>query len=248
MSAELALLGVEVATTGLVTFQVDEMHPSWPELRVWIARRRAADVVTTAFSGEELAAARSLELVPDWQHGYPQPDESIGYLTATYDLTEYCATCGVGLRQAAPFQMKGEPAWGRRDVLQLNWVFDEFFVTPRIWLAVFESFGVERRIVMTPRGDELETVVQLVIDDEVDIATEGLEPHACSSCGRTKYNPVARGPFPRILSEPGGALAKTRQWFGSGSAAHHRVVVAQEVRRALDAKNVRGVSYRPVER
>ncbi len=247
VSAELAYLGVEVGSAGFVSFEVDETHPRWAELRAWIARRSAPDVLTTAFSGDEVTAAPWLELVPDWHHGYPQPDEdSFGYLSATYDLTEYCEKCGVGLRQVAPFQMKGEPKWGRRGVLQLNWVFDEFFVAPHVWSAVFEPLGVGCRRVMTPRGDELETVVQLVIEAEADIGTDGLEAETCGSCGRTKYVPVARGRFPALVSEPAGALVKTRQWFGSGASAHHRVLVAQDARRALDAEKVRGASFRPV--
>jgi len=247
VSAELADVGVEVGSAGFVSFEVDETNPRWPELRAWIDGRSASDVVTTTFSRGEVAAAPWLELVPDWHHGYPQPDEdSFGYLSATYDLTEYCETCGVGLRQVAPFQMKGEPKWGRRGILQLNWVFDEFFVTPDVWSAVFEPLGVGCRRVMTPRGAELEAVVQLVIENEADVAPDGLEAATCGSCGRAKYVPVVRGPFPALVSEPPGALAKTQQWFGSGASAHHRVLIAQAARRALDAEKVRGVSFRPV--
>lgn len=247
VSAELASLGVEVGSTGFVSFEVDETHPRWPALRAWVARRGALDLAYTTFSDDEVAAAPCLELVPDSHHGYPQPDEdSFGYLSATYDLTDYCETCGVGLRQVAPFQMKGEPKWGRRGILQLNWVFDEFFVTPQVWSAVFEPLGVGCRRVMTPRGDELETVVQLVVGNEADIATDGLEAETCGSCGRTRYLPVARGPFPALLSEPAGVLVKTRQWFGSGASAHRRVLVGQQARRALDTERVRGVSFRPV--
>ena len=246
-SAELAALGIEVRPTGFVSFEVDETHPRWPELRAWIARRGAPDVVTTTFSSDEVAAAPWLELVPDWHHGYPQPDEdSFGYLTATYDLRAYCETCGVGLRRIAPFQMKGEPKWGRRGILQLNWVFDEFFVIPRIWSAVFEPLGVGCRRVITPRGDQLETVVHLAVENEVEIATDGLEAEACGSCSRTRYLPVTRGPFPALASEPAGAMVKTRQWFGSGASAHRRVLAAQPIRRALDAEKVRGASFRPV--
>lgn len=247
VSTELADLGVPVESTGFVTFEVDETHPRWPELRAWIDRRSAPDAVFTMFSDGELAAAPWLELVPDWHHGYPQPDEdSFGYLLVTYDLTDYCATCGVGLRQIAPFQMKGEPKWGRRGILQLNWVFDVFFVTPKVWSTVFEPLGVRRRPVVTPWGDELETVVQLVVECEADIATEGLEGETCGSCGRTKYLPVLRGPFPALVNEPASPLVKTRQWFGSGASARRRVLVPQEARQAMEAEEVRGASFRPV--
>ena len=48
--------------------------------------------------------------------------------------------------------MKAEPKWGRRGVLQLNWVFDEYFATPEVWASFFEPHGIECRPVMNTRG------------------------------------------------------------------------------------------------
>ena len=183
--SELAGMGVVVGSNGLVSFELDERHEAWAEVQGWIARRSPVDVVTTKFSKQEIDEARWLTMVPDWHHGYPQPDElDFGYRRATYDLTNYCERCGVGLRQKAPFQMKGEPKWGKRGILQLNWVFDEYFVTPEVWASVFRLHGIECRPVLNTKGDELKTVVQLVAQDEVGIATDGLptEEVVCSKC------------------------------------------------------------------
>jgi hypothetical protein len=142
--------------------------------------------------------------------------------------------------------MKDDPKWGGRGILQLNWIFDEFFVTPSVYTAVFEPLAIECRRVTSPRGDDLEGVLQLVITNEVDIVTEGLERETCPVCERTKYLPVVRGPFPALESEPSSKVVKTRQWFGSGASAHRQVLVGQDVRQALEAARVRGVSFRPV--
>src|SRR6266513_987519 len=151
--AELADMGIVVGASGLVTFELDESHKSWPKVQRWVAARRAVDIVRTQFSKQELANAEWLELMPDWHHGYPQPDEDVfGYREATYDLTGYCPQCGTGLRQKAPFQMKSEPKWGRNSILQLNWIFDEYFVTPEVWAKVFDPHAVSSRPVLDTGG------------------------------------------------------------------------------------------------
>lgn len=246
---ELAAIGVLVGESGFVTFEIDESDRVWPELEGWIAKRKAVDVVTTKFSKKELAEARWLELTPDWHHGYPQPNElDFGYREATYDLTNYCERCGIGMEQKAPFQMKSEPKWGKRSILQLNWIFDEYFVTPEVWGKVFKPHGIECRPVMNTKSAELKTVVQLVSHEEVGIVTDGLpaEETACSKCGRMKYLPVTRGPFPALTSEPSAAMVKTKAYFGSGASAHKGVLISQAVARTFMGNKVRGASLRPV--
>lgn len=188
-------------------------------------------------------------VVPDWHHGYPQPDDlNSGYLAATYDLTNYCERCGIGLKQKAPFQMKGEPKWGKKGILQLNWVFDEYFVTPETWRSVFKPHGVESRPVLKANGAQLKTVVQLVAQEEVDIVTAGLstEEAACSTCGRTKYLPVTRGPMPALTTEPSTAMVKTREYFGSGASANKDVLVSHRVGEAFATARMKGASLWPV--
>lgn len=100
-SRELTALGVEVSAGAglLISFDIEEGDPRWPAVSCWIERRRAGDLVRTTFTEAEQAAAAWLEMEPSWHHGYPQPDEdSFGYLTATYDLKDYCERCGIGRR------------------------------------------------------------------------------------------------------------------------------------------------------
>ena len=251
IQAELAGMGIVVGPGGpvtrLVTFVVDESHESWPEVQRWIAARRPIDIVSTKFSKQELASAKWLELMANWHHGYPQPDEDVfGYLEGTYDLSEYCRECGTGLKQRAPFQMKGEPKWGRNGILQLNWTFDEYFVTPEVLVTVFEPHGVGYKEVLNTRETELKSVVQLVVEREINIVTEGLPAETCARCGRVKYLPVTRGPSPALAGEPAGHMVKTREYFGSGGSAHKGVLISQDLANALASENVRGASVRPV--
>lgn len=247
IQAELKSMGIVVAGHGLVSFDLDESKESWPKVQRWISMRQAVDVARTAFSMQEIKSAKWLELMPDWHHGYPQPNEDVfGYREVTYDLSDYCVQCGIGLKQRAPFRMKSEPRWGRNGIMQLNWIFDEYFVRPEVWRQVFEPRGIGCCQVLNTRGIELTTVLQLAISQEVDIVTDGLLVQPCTACGRFKYVPVTRGPFPKLAREPAGHMAKTRQYFGSGASASKRIIISQELGSALMKTGVRGASLRPV--
>lgn len=246
MRKELSELDIAV-TEGLSTFEVDESHPSWPALNDWIKKNKAVDMIQTKFSQNEIDNAHWLELIPDWHHGYPQPDEdSFGYLSETFDLSDYCELCGIGKQQKAPFQMKSEPRWGKRSVLQLNWVFDVYFTKPEVWKNYFEPLGITNYEVLDKNKMPLETVVQLVPTAEIDIETAGLEKTGCERCGRTKFLPAVKGPFPAIIGTPSAHLMKTRQYFGSGALAEHGVLVSAELAKVVRTNKLRGVSFRPV--
>lgn len=230
-----------------LAFDVEEDHPNWATLQRLFREWDTGDLVSTRFSKNEIKAATWLALVPDWHHGYPQPDEvTFGYRHATYDLSGWCDACGIGLKQNAPFQMKGEPKWGRRGILQLNWVFGEYFVRPEVWSSIFKPRGIACRAVTNKKGVELTTVVQLVVEEEVGIVTDGLSPERCAKCGREKYLPFTRGFFPAPTTKPMGAIVKTRERFGSGAAANQCVLVSQELARALADAEVQGASFHPV--
>lgn len=252
---ELKFLGVNVPPGALlpgdsdpfVGFDVDEDHPNWGILSGLFEKWGVSDAVGTKFSKQEIRSARHSVLLPEWHHGYPQPDDlNFGYLQATYDLTNYCAECGTGLVQSAPFQMRGEPKWGRRGIMQLNWVFDEYFVTPEVWGGIFSPFGVEARPVNDVKGNTLKTVVQLVIPEVVGIRDDGLAKEACPRCNRMKYSPEVRGFFPPLAEEPASAISKTIEYFGSGGSAHKAVVVSHALAMSMMDANLKGVSFRPV--
>ena len=242
--------GIEMPGGGIpfIAFDVAEEHPNWNEVRSLLLQWDVSEgFVRTEFTNREIAAARWLELGA-WHHGYPQPkEEEFGYLAATYDLSDYCPDCGTGKKQNAPFQMKGEPRWGRRGILQLNWVFDEYFVTPAVWSSVFEPHGIGCRPVLNRKLAELKTVVQLVVEEQAEIKVAGLPSQTCGRCGRVKYLPHTRGFFPPLVNEPEAAMAKTSAVFGDGASAHHAVLVSQNIARALSARKVKGASFKPVD-
>jgi len=100
---------------------------------------------------------------------------------------------------------------------------------------------------MNSKGMELETVVQLVVEETVGIHADALDSERCTQCNRTKYLPTGRGRFPALRGEPSAAMVKTSEVFGSGALARRVVLVSQAIAHALLDNEVLGVSLRPVE-
>jgi hypothetical protein len=235
----------------LVSFDVAEDHPSWPQVKSIIEKWQTGDFVTTKFSAREIDEAE-YDWIGAWHHGYPMPDDDFGYLEATYDLTGFCGECGIGKVQKAPFRMKNEPKWGRRHILQLNWVFDEYFVLPEVWEAVFRPLGVGSLSVVHHRtGKKLKTVVQLDVKDVATsaLAVDGKYPsESCAVCGRAKYLPIVRGFWPPFESRQSAQLLRSREYFGSGASAWKAIIVAQDVYRAIRDHKLSGVVFVPLDK
>lgn len=234
----------------LVSFDIEEGEASWPKVKALIDQWNPADFVRTEFTDVERATASFLQML-GLQKGYPQPADDFGYLKATYDLSDYCATCGIGKKQVAPFRMKGEPKWGKKHFLQLNWVYDEYFVPPSIWEEVFHPFGLGRLPVLDHRtGDELRTVVQLEIKDTAksELSLDGKYPsEICSSCNRTKVLPVSRGFFPAFAHDPSFPVCRTQEYFGSGASAWNAIIVNSAVYKAVQGHKLAGAMFAPLQ-
>jgi hypothetical protein len=186
---------------------------------------------------------------PSWHHGYPEPSGDLGFLRETYVESSVCKLCGSGKVQQHSFRLKQEPKWGNKQILQLNWVFDEFFVQPETWRHVFEPLGVAcREVLHVKTGKPLETIVQLCIDE---IATtelaidESLEGERCKSCGVVKYLPIVRGAFPGLRRENKRSILKTKEVFGSGTSSWRAVLVSSELFRTITKANLKGVEFIP---
>lgn len=233
-------LGIEFkrpsSTLSLIYFDIYESDPLWPELQPLLVKWEAFDGAGAEFSKEEIEAAAFLQLSAG-QKGYPYPRPgSFGYLKATYDLTEYCEKCGSGARQIAPFQMKGEPKWGKSRIFTLNWVFDQFFVPPAVWDEVFRPLGIGRLPVLHYRTrEELQTVVQLEITRTADspLAMGDYPFEVCAVCGRKKFSPNPLGFFPRFVADPPYDICRTQECFGSGAEARNAIIVSHKLYSAI---------------
>lgn len=227
------------------TFDIKEDDPRWPAISRLVRPLDMLDIVSTEFTRGELMASKCCAVSSGWHEGYPQPEGDGSYLTKAYDIDNYCEACGIGLEQKAPFRMKGEPKWGNRSFLSLNWIYDELFTTPEIWKSVFEPIGVERLPVWRPVKDKpLDHCVQLVIKPEVELnIPDGHRLELCKSCGRVRYAYFERGPCPGPIVSRLPPLFKSVQYFGSGHSSHKQVMVSAELYRELDARKLTGLSF-----
>ncbi|MDJ0945956.1 MAG: hypothetical protein QNJ30_21020 [Kiloniellales bacterium] len=238
--------GVELET-GFGVFRIAEADPRWPQVEALVERYSLPDFAETRFTEAEKRRADYLSMGPTWHHGYPEPSEDFGYLSRTYDLLDYCAGCGIGKRQAAPFRFKTAPKWGRQVILQLNWIFDEYFVEPSFWRRVLEPLGIGvRPVVLDRSGEALDSVLQLVIPAGPGLDLDGRPVETCPLCRREKYLPITRGFFP-APEDTDALLFKSAQLFGSGASAEHGVLVSNALYRAFAAEKAKGVAFAPCE-
>ncbi|MFN7733002.1 MAG: hypothetical protein ACK5OB_13955 [Pirellula sp.] len=246
--AELDRIGINVSL-GIDAFDIDESDPRWDLLQPWLARRRPVVTTKTLFSDAELGSASYLQMVASWHHGFPMPDWDDGYLECTYDTSRMCPECGIGAAQKSPFRMKAEPKWGKRDILQLNWVFDAFFVTTRAYETVLLPFGIECEQVLDHKsGRPLRSVVQIVIDNVSDgrLCLEDSCKDVCNKCGQWKFRPHHRGFFPRLIQGRPLSIFRTEECFGSGRSAWNAIIVSADLYRAIAKSAPNGVAFYPL--
>jgi hypothetical protein len=247
LRSQLQLLQVVRADAALLNFVVYEDDVCWTTIANLLRDYRAIDLAWTEFSPTELAGAAWLDVRATSHHGYPMPSDDFSFLSVTFGEGNYCAVCGTRKAQAAPFRFRAEPRWGRRGLLQLNWLFDEFFAEPGVYSASFSPLGVKAREVLHYRTDKaLQSVVQLVPDsDSAELELGDSEAGACEACGIKRYLPLGRlQPRVRAAALEGKHLVRSTQRFSGGGQSSNRIVmISGTLYSQLRKHDVRGVSY-----
>lgn len=230
---------------GFCTFKIDEDDERWPSIKELVNKYSFVDFTYTEFSRTEIEKAKYLAISASWHHGYPQPEDNFGFLEATYDLSQYCKTCGSGLIQKAPFRFKKAPAWGKKSILQANWIFDEYFVPPDVWERVFKPLGIECRPVLLHKdGLTIETVVQLDVSHIVELQMNDIHNYyKCDACGIKKYPPISRGHTPSPRFDTNHHMFKSAQYFGSGGVARKIVLGSHELQQAISSAGIKGGKF-----
>ena len=250
---EFGRLGIDIAQhkvdgySSFAVIDILESDPRWTEVAKLLKPLKILDIVSTQFSPGELDGAAFSTCDWAWTTGYPQPEDA--YKEVTYDLTNYCSVCGTGRIQNAPFRMVGEPRWGRRSLLRLNWVPDEIFTTPEVWATVFKPFGLQcRPVVKHQTGLSLQTCVQIVVDNEVELRIpKELPSEYCPVCRQTRWNIFRRGLFPGPAESPTTAMFRSSQYFGAGHLSHKHVLVSNLLYREIAKHNLKGVEFAACE-
>lgn len=186
------------------------------------------------FTKEELK--ESLLSAKNGSHelGYPMPDMNFGYRKLTYDLTDYCPSCGIGLKQKDAFRLKNVPPEGKKQVFSVGWVFDELFVEKRIYHEIFEPLGIKcSEVLKYKKETPFEETVQLVLEETSEMLDlEGYPTESCHICGRTKYQAMPQGFYP-MYKDIIAPIFKSYDYFGSGASAFKRIFITKELRDKL---------------
>lgn len=270
---------------GLGFFKISEFDPKWPEIKNIIKDfNLSSPFCELKFTKKEIEEAEWLVVYPRSHWSYPQPEDDededeeeedngppkpsiFTYEKVTYNLENYCLRCGIGAVQNRPFQLKKEPEWGSKHFLQLNWVFDEYFVRSEVFNEIKKRklTGVSS---ITPihykTQKPLKTVVQLKIDYILPpgIANK-LEPIVCGKeknpfphlaklppCGRTKFYPIESDQQLKIkkdIFKGAPDFVKTNEIFGDGASAHKEVIISGRVRDLILEKKWKGLILEPIE-
>lgn len=241
-------LGIELEL-GFSSFKIEENSDAWSQVKELVNKYDAVDTASTKFTKQELDSSGLLALNSTWHCGYPEPSQDFGYLSETYDLSNYCQECGVGKLQMNSFRFRGEPKWGAKSFLQTNWVFDEYFVLPSVWEKVFKPLNIDcREVLHYKTGKPLSTVVQLAIaSSDLSLSDQNLPHETCSSCTRKKYLPITRGFFPRIEGCLGNPLMRMKESFGSGSLSYNPVIVSNNLFETITHLRLKGIAFTPVQ-
>lgn len=235
---------------GFQTLEVEENHAEWGNLEKLIVPWGCVDIVSTKFTLTEYQSARYLKLSASWHCGYPQPEDNFAYLSETYDLKAFCKICGAGKHQKGPFKLLGEPDFGTKHILQLNWIFDAFFCKLNVFDTVFRKFNIKSSQVLDYKsGKPIESIVQLVSQGSVSCKNniEDYREKLCSTCKRPKYLPVTKGFFPYFHMDTHLDFFHSMEEFGSGAAAYHAVFISQALYRKISHMALKGISFTPVQ-
>lgn len=211
------------------------------------------------------------------QFGYPQPESNFGYINKTYDTTNACLTCNVGLKQKDEFRFRIDPKAKHSQFLGLNWVFDQIFVRQPV-KDIFEQEKITElnfsQPVINKTGLQVEGLYQLRVDNFISsgLITDNLKSEVCELpkdksilkflkannsklaegpfCGQMKYNFPQGDNHLKMQSaafEGKPDFVRLDYWFGSGGSANRPILVSERIKYIIDREKWRGAFLQQIE-
>lgn len=226
------------------SFEIGEDDPQWTRARRLAAKFRITESVRTEFDRSEIESSEAICIFASSQRGYPEPSDKGRFMSETFDLSDFCSTCGIGLRQIRPFRVKSAPDL-KRSFMQLNWIFDEYFVARDTWAAVFEPIGIGYwPVLLDKTGEEVSSIVQLRVEHVTDMKLSDANATVCPVCHRKKWELDLKGFCPEPVDIP-ASLFKSSQYFGSGRTAFRRDLISSPLYKEMKKNSLRGIEFYP---
>jgi hypothetical protein len=139
--------------------------------------------------------------------------------------------------------------WGKKRILNLNWVFDEFFVSGdiknKLEGKIKNCHFMEVFKYPTSKGVH-ENIYQLVIENHINLLIdENTKFEICKFCKCKKYSGVPNGFFHKP-QKSNFSIAKSIEYFGSGGEAYQEVIISASMRKILiEAVGDKGLFFTP---
>ncbi|EPF26287.1 hypothetical protein HMPREF1221_01360 [Treponema socranskii subsp. paredis ATCC 35535] len=231
-------------------FDIGENDTKWKDIQL-IVKKNDKDIIDNQmkilFSKAELSSSKYFVMIPTWHFLYPQPENNFGYQNTTYNSSNVCNSCGQGLIKQDLFCIKTEPKWGNKDIGQLNWIFDEYFVTKKLKCMLEKRFRMHFLPVKKYKTDNLfDTIFNLEINSSVHIKNQDrLQYTICPICGKKKFRMCTDSFFPKI-TEMDSCISRTKEYFGSGYSAYKQIIINKELYLFFTQNNIKGVDFIPV--
>lgn len=201
--------------------------------------------IINLYTDEELYSAEWLEIAPKLNSYYPEPQDT--YEQTTYRSTSSCS-CKSGLVQVENFIIKHNVRKLKEHFLQLNWVFDEIFISQQLKSALSDSGlrGFDYRDVYCQKTKKNQTnILQLVIPTLLppafDFSKTSIEMDtSCLICGTHRYF-LAAGTNLFINAEAFNKvdvdIVKLCEFFGQGGIWSHKILISHNFYKFLVENN-----------
>jgi hypothetical protein len=170
-----------------------------------------------------------------------------------------CPVCGAGWNQIAPFHLRREPKLGRNSFASFWSSAFELFVRQEV-LDGFQAEGMRGvdswPVVVGKDKHPAGAMRQLLVKNVAEPAlADGLAEREqyrneiCLRCGREWHIYYKRGMLSlrRSALRSDVDLQMTHEWFGSGRAARHEILVSRRVVQLILNKKWKGADLSPIQ-
>lgn len=236
----------------LIFFDIAESDANWQEVTSLIETHGASDRYDTYFSDSEILDAEWLRLVPTYEHGYPQPENTWATNPTNYEIL--CQECGT-YHQNQNFRVKKEPKLRNNNFMTFAWAY-ELFATNEVFetLKNNQISGYEVWDAIIHDTDlPAETIKQMYVPNIADpglVRIDELKSEICNSCDVIKYYSHLRS----IMYLRGDALdsdldiLRTYEWFGGGTkAAYREILISNRFARLIIENMWKGLRFKVIE-
>jgi len=240
----------------IYSFSIFEDDPFYQKVTKYIKKGILNDLAANAkyhYSDKDILNSDWFSIRSTHHWSYPQPEDT--YLESTYNLKNYCFSCGYGAIQKDNFMMRKEPPWGRRYFMHLHWIMDELFINSKLLDNFNKHYfsGIEiKNVYNKNKTTFLDTVKQIFINNSIkcDFKNQNINKLInCSTCGNQKHVLSFTGFFycsGKTIESFSHDFFKSKEVYGDGKMAAHEIIVSKKVLTFILDNNINEIAFTPI--